>query len=100
MSDVLLRPNFGYRFGYQSAFPKENYLASPDALKEMLLNIGFRYVRVEDSSEQGHKRFRRYLCERLERDPRVDPAAAMKTLKEIERDFDDHIASCMVYAIK
>lgn len=100
MSDVLFHPNSGDRFGWRSAFPEENYLARPDDLTDILLNVGFSYVRVEDSSEQCLKPFRRYLCQRLERDARIEPEWAAKTLQEIELGFNDHIASCMIYAIK
>lgn len=98
MSDVLLDPKFGDRFGWQSLFPRENYLASPDDLRDILLGAGFAYVRVEDSSEQSHKPLRRYLSERLERDVRIEPELAARTLQEIKQQFDDHIASCMIYA--
>ena len=82
-------------------FPKENYLPRLDDLKDMLLKVGFSYVRVEDSSEQGHKPFLRYLCDRLERDVTMETDVAMNLSQQILRlGLDSHIASCMIYAVK
>jgi len=100
MSDVLLRPDAGTQCGWRSIYPAENYLASLDDLRALLLSAGFSYVRVEDSFEQSLKPLRRYFCETLERDMRIEPELAAKTLREVERGFDDHITACMVYALK
>lgn len=96
-SDVLMYSNASS----SPLFPKENYLPSLDDLKDLLLKVGFSYVRVEDSSEQGHKPFFRYLCDRLERDVTIEAEAALNMSQQVLRGaLDSHIASCMIYAVK
>lgn len=80
--------------------PRENYLANLDDLNDMLLKVGFSYVRVEDSSEQGHKPFFRYLCERVESDVTMELEVAAKISQGLRPGSNCHIASCMVYAIR
>jgi len=92
ISDVLLR---------SSATTEECFVASLADLKDIFLNVGFSYVRVEDSSEHGHKPFCRYLSERLETDVTIEPKFAAEKLRYYEGAYyDDHIASCMIYAIR
>ncbi len=96
MSDVLLDA----RAASSPLFPRENCLTSLDDLNAMLLKVGFSYVRLEDSSEQGHKPFFRYLCERLERDVTTELDVASKISQSFQQGSDCHIASCMIYAIR
>lgn len=90
MSDVLLRSS-----------SKENYLNNIDDLRDMLLGAGYSYVRVEDSSEQGHKPYLSYIYRRLERDVGLEPELMAKAVQWFKQGFiDDHMASCMIYAIR
>lgn len=77
-------------------FPKENYLASVDELRDGLMKAGFRYVRVEDSSEFCVKALCRFLTRRMEAQPDREPGE----ITNLVRFFDHYIGSCMAYAMK
>lgn len=98
MSDVL--------YGNQAldilgpSHPKENYLPSLDAYKTSLLQIGFDYVRVEDSTELCIRPFNKFFVKRLlnDRSEKVD-AAMLQYLMSMDRVVED-TTCCMIYAIK
>ena len=100
ISDVLLQKNVEAEPGGASLLTRQNYAASLDDLRDVLRDVGFTYIRVEDSSEQGHKAYYRYLFNRLEKDVTIEPSVAGKTLQLFQQQFNVHIASCMIYAIK
>jgi len=82
------------------AHPKENYLKDLEAYRELLREIGFKYIRVEDSTDFGMKALAQFETRRLETHFCKRPER--EVLEEIEkwRDASDHMICCMVYAIK
>lgn len=83
------------------AFPKENCLPSVEAYRATLLDAGFRYARVEDSTAVAIEPCRRYGIRRAERefDSKRYHQGVKKFLRPNPQD-DFTFASCMVYAIK
>jgi MPBQ/MSBQ methyltransferase len=83
------------------SFPKENCLPSVDAYIKTLLDAGFRYARVEDSTEVSLEPSRRYAVRKGERefDSKQDDQGVRKFLRPKPQD-DFTFVSCMVYAIK
>lgn len=93
MSDLLYDR---WIFDRSSLLPKANYLGSVDELKQLLARSGFRYLRVEDSSDLCVKPFRRYFMRMIENGLPQDLEESLRQLQS----FDHYIASCMVYAMK
>ena len=80
-----------------AAYPKENYLPNLDAYRDNLTNVGFRYIRVEDSTEVNMNALSETLITRQERDTRADVESlqAMVNLMAIPIT-----TCCMAYAVK
>lgn len=81
----------------EEGWPKENCLPSLDAYKENLLKIGFRYVRVEDSTEFRAVAYRKFRVRKAERELDIEQDLGVFQHLMTERDFGTY---CMIYAIK
>lgn len=98
MSDFLYDHARGQLKGFPpAAYPKENYLPNLDAYRDNLTNVGFRYIRVEDSTEVNMNALSETLITRQERDTRADVESlqAMVNLMAIPIT-----TCCMAYAVK
>jgi ubiquinone/menaquinone biosynthesis C-methylase UbiE len=63
MSDLLFkRDDF-----FNEVHPKENYLPDLDRYRELLVELGFRYIRVEDITERSVQAKIRFLTASMER---------------------------------
>ena len=83
-----------------AAHPRENYLPSLDAYTQMLLSIGFSYVRVEDSTEFSIRALENHWIRRAEKE--FARTRDYDALKEIMSAAQPKVvtAGCMVYGIK
>jgi MPBQ/MSBQ methyltransferase len=86
-------------------WPKENYMASLDVYREKLLEVGFRYVRVEDITEFSMVAAVRYLARKLEKelDRKRSPDAlsnAMHAMSDSNPWMPANCRWCFGYAIK
>lgn len=98
MSDVLFDKSAAEK---SPAHFSENYLPNLDSYHESLLRTGFKYVRIEDSTEFSIERF--LEVETRRREIEFSKTRNYKRLKEISEDAQSRagiIACCMVYAIK
>jgi len=90
-----------FKESFVAAVPKENYLQDLDAYREMLLKAGFRYVRVEDSTELSTRALENYEIKRAEREfQRTRNYLALDSIMKAARQARVVTAGCMVYAIK
>jgi MPBQ/MSBQ methyltransferase len=79
--------------------PKENYVPNLEVYKENLVRVGFKYVRVEDSTDYCIKAWRRYQLRKIEQE--FDRKRDYNVLEEVMKaDQSSHVTCCMVYAIK
>ena len=78
-----------------TVLPKENYLANADEFRARLVEVGFRYTRVEDDSTHCTRAVGRAIVKRMEADD-VEP----EKIAEVDRFYRHYIGSFMAYAIK
>jgi MPBQ/MSBQ methyltransferase len=98
LSDFLYDHERGELKGFPpAAFPKENYLPNLDAYRANLKSAGFRYVRVEDSTEVNMNALNEHLITKQERDARAD-IESLQTM--VNRVANPVTVCCMAYAIK
>lgn len=84
-----------------AAFPRDNYLPDLHAYRESLLRAGFRYVRVEDSTELSYDAIAKYEIRRAEREfETTRDVSALDRATDTAYENRTCIAGCMVYAIK
>jgi MPBQ/MSBQ methyltransferase len=98
LSDLLYDHERGQLEGFPpAAYPKENYLPNLDAYRANLASVGFRYVRVEDSTAASLNAFSEFLMTWRERDTRAD----VESLRALMNPMPTPItACCLSYAIK
>jgi MPBQ/MSBQ methyltransferase len=98
VSDLLYDHERGQLKGFPpAAYPKENYLPNLDAYRDSLTSIGFRYVRVEDSTEVSLNALSEFLITRQERDARADVESLRARVTPMATPIT---ACCLAYAIK
>lgn len=99
MSDLLLDYQADPSLNTYPAgsFPEENYLPDVNAYRESLTEIGFKYVRAEDSTEWCLKPLMEFSIREMEKEfDRERDYAIFKQLRAPR----NYLASCMIYAIK
>jgi MPBQ/MSBQ methyltransferase len=74
-------------------WPKENCLPTLDAYRKSLLEIGFKYVRIEDTTEFVEAPFRNFCIRKAEREEDYETLQVLMN----DEDFGTH---CFVYASK
>lgn len=98
VSDLLYDHERGQLKGFSpDAYPKENYLPDLDAYRDSLTSVGFRYVRVEDSTEVSLNAFSEFLMTRRERDTGADVESLRAMMSPMPTPIT---ACCLAYAIK
>jgi ubiquinone/menaquinone biosynthesis C-methylase UbiE len=103
VSDILIKPEEYEDFICElrrydtewsaDTWPKENCLSGIDSYKELLLENGFAYVRIEDITEHKEAAFRTFCIRKAEREKDYE---RLKLLMN-DTPIGTH---CMVYAIK
>lgn len=80
--------------------PKENVVSDLNSYREGLLSAGFRYTRVEDTTEFCSRAIQRIMVKEAERefDKKKDEKIFVK-IAMLNTVFD-HLSSCMAFAIK
>jgi MPBQ/MSBQ methyltransferase len=98
LSDLLYDHERGQLKGFPpAAYPKENYLPNLDAYRDNLTSVGFRYVRVEDSTELSLNALSEFLITRQERDTRGDVESLQAMVNPMVTPIT---ACCLAYAVK
>jgi len=95
ISDILFGPSAAEI--YPSVF-KENYVPNLESYRESLLGVGFKYVRVEDSTNFGTDRLFKVIAKRLERN--FDNIDNKRDYELMQRFAAAQPTCCMAYAIK
>ena len=93
MSDLL----FDRDDWLNAVHPKDNYLPNIDAYEEILREVGFKYVRMEDITEYSVKARMGALIEQLERER---DESSVSLLSAITRTDMPSIHCYLVFAIK
>jgi MPBQ/MSBQ methyltransferase len=78
----------------------ENYLPNLDAYKQNLLRIGYRHVRVEDSTKYSMEPFVDFVTRYMEDDFDNIDVAKKRFYDDVDRLRALHPTCCMVYAVK
>lgn len=81
-----------------SMHPKENYLPNLDAYRSMLYEVGFKYVRIEDVTEDSVKALRKYVVRQSEK--QFEKTRNYQILEALKDAHTDGTICCLVYAIK
>jgi MPBQ/MSBQ methyltransferase len=90
------------RRAWVASHPRENYLPNLDAYRESLSTAGFRYFRVEDSTEFTIDACVRNWTRRVEREfeKKRDYNALSNLMSFTGKQDSAVLATCLVYAIK
>jgi MPBQ/MSBQ methyltransferase len=101
MSDILFTDQRAID-AYGKPHPEENRWLSILAYKEKLLQIGFSYVRIEDSTEFSLKAFSHYCIKQMEKEWDRRPDYRESLIRSMKEDWMSNPGAiwCMVYAIK
>lgn len=82
-------------------YPKENCVPSLDAYRDDLFKVGFKHVRVEDSTELSVTAFLAFQIRKTEKEFDKKPDyKALEVLRDQQMRWRPYWSWCMTYAIK
>lgn len=89
------------RDGYDAILPRENYLPDLNAYRESLLQVGFKYVRVEDCTELTITAATNYMIRMFEKEfGKRQDSEVLEDIRNAKRHAESLFSGAMVYAIK